>query len=313
MTNQYITQTNDPAPSLSQSPLSTSKTEGLQFGQRVSLQAQPDSVQFGNTVGAGNSKLKKDLPLIMKDFLNNLKIHPALKYNALIFSTLILVFGRISVAHGSAIKQKGTSEGVYRYQEAIKTTIREMLGWTLSYAVFRALQNTAKRAMRVFYEAKPPVGMTRISAKQIQAARVGDKFKPMSAPKQYEFIATNTAKVNKTFDVLKNTFKMEKLFEGINKRLNREVITFPKSPAQKAAFMKGAYKAVPLLVGAFPAVYLSGYWLENFTQNNFHKIVDWVSTRFNQQAIMDASTLGPKGHQLDFQNYMMSVQTKRAE
>ena len=77
-----------------------------------------------------------------------------LRFNALMISGAILVSSRIVVSNATAAKTRGTPEGPYRYQEAVKTTFREILAWVLTYVVLLYSQRVVADIFRNMLWAK---------------------------------------------------------------------------------------------------------------------------------------------------------------
>lgn len=86
---------------------------------------------------------------VLWEHTQNMLLDPVnMKNNALIISALLLVSSRIALSNIAAAKAKGTPDEKFRRTEANKTTIREGMGWILSYLVFRLLQRFMHHKIR---------------------------------------------------------------------------------------------------------------------------------------------------------------------
>ena len=85
---------------------------------------------------------------IQHAFFTRLYDLPNLRFNLMAASSLILVTCRSVVANSTARKAKGTSQEVYRYQEAVKTTFREFLTFAMTYVVLMYAQRFVVDAFR---------------------------------------------------------------------------------------------------------------------------------------------------------------------
>lgn len=201
------------------------------------------------------------------NMLNNTK---RLNMNALIVASLVLVLSRIAVANLSALDAKGTPEGSYRYQESIRTTLREIGGWTFSFAILRQLQKVFEVGLKKIYGIKavdPSVPPTFFgeTAKNIKAFV---QRQPLSEPIRW----TESAEEG-SFSFTNNRFsqKTVKLLQKVPTLAQREAKTL----------IRGTYNWAPILLGSIPSVILSGFFLEAFTRDKSDEVVQTVSRLFN--------------------------------
>lgn len=107
------------------------------------IQRMPRSARFsGAGPSAARAVLRQNCGTIVKEYLYG-KFYNMdnIKYNAMMWSSALQVLGRVWKANDSARKTRDTSEGFYRYVEALKTTIREVGGLFLSYIVLKRFIN----------------------------------------------------------------------------------------------------------------------------------------------------------------------------
>src|SRR5690242_1849064 len=86
-------------------------------------------------------QLLKNMGRISSDYFYG-AVHDmkGLKDNALLASSLVITISRIAVANKSAREARGQEDELLRYKEAVRTTVRELLGFFLSYVILRAIQ-----------------------------------------------------------------------------------------------------------------------------------------------------------------------------
>jgi len=235
------------------------------------LSWQEASSQLGRNL-AGTTRY------MLPNMLNNTK---RLNINALIVASLVLVISRIIVANLSALKAKGTPEGPYRYQQSIRTTLREIGGWTLSFAVLRQFQNIISLGMQKAYGIKevdpsaPPtfLGETLKNIKAFtQRQPLNEPIRWIESAEQGSFSYTNNR-------ISQDTVKLLRKIPGF---------------AQKEAktLIRASYHWAPILIGSIPSIILSGFVLEALTRDKSDQVVHSVSRMFHHKDKTDSGQPG---------------------
>jgi len=223
---------------------------------------------------------------VMAGVTHNMMLNPKLMTrNSLILSTLILVLSRIGIAFQSANKAKGTPDAAFRQKEAIKTTIREAGGWTLTYGFFRGVENLTRKAMRDYFGIEKQtfgLGLRDLGREFGRALRREKSpfngVKPIEMVDNYQFNFTQKARYQKLDGTI------EKLFKTF--RLSKE--TFADDAVRQLSRLKGLYKWVPVIVGTVPTVILSGVILERYTRDHADEMADKLAGKLHGHA-------GPSG------------------
>ncbi len=246
--------------------------------------------------------------------------HAALKSNALILCSLILVLSRIAVAFGSAKKAQKTPDGPYRWQEFIRTTIREIGGWTLSFVVLRSIEFAMRAGVRKIFKIKLPnkPGLIKDLGKQVASFVKRDSAQ--AAPVLRQAFTNYGHKATLVPDIA----RFEK-FEGL---IN--LFSSGKGHLSVVERFKRFYDWFPILVGSIPAIALSGYALERFSMDHSKEVVAKISQwrkqpNHNNQAVQapeEALNTAFSGsgaassfltQQNRFQQYLNSVQGAQAQ
>lgn len=230
----------------------------------------------------------------------------ALKSNSLIVSSLILVISRIIVANISALRAKGSPEGPYRYRESIRTTIREICGWTFGFAVLRQFQKLVSWGMRKTFGIKlegppqPPSTLRQLKESILKSVRRTAHVVPPLAPDP----ALGTRFVYNESGAARKFLPLLQKIPGLGKMA-------PK------ALMQSLYHWAPIVIGSVPAVFLAGYALERFTRDHSDRVVNFISRHFNPQALKstnpNATPPQKVANQTRFDAFMSQVHTKQAE
>lgn len=230
--------------------------------------------------GGRTGRLAKEMATVASTVTKEaLQDHATLKQNTLILSSLIVSLSRVFQSNKSAIKARGTEDGPFRYREAIKTSIREMGGWTFSFLVFRAFQNLAKSAFRKMTGAEKHPSLIRnakndikLSLKNFASPDKAQNLKPIELKRNFSlhFKPEALPKMERFY----NRFKIDSIYKFFKQP---EAITL----AEKTTRLNGIYKLLPIGIGMIPAVYLSGFFLENFTQKHSQSVVEFISKKFN--------------------------------
>ncbi|MBY0404827.1 MAG: hypothetical protein K2X66_13080, partial [Cyanobacteria bacterium] len=201
-----------------------------------------------------------------------------LKTNALVISSLILVLSRIAIAQGSAKKASGTPEGPFRYREAIRTTIREAAGWTLSFMVLRTFEFAVKKGLVNYFKINFAPAVQNAAHTAEEALKAGTE----QFIKKHELGATGLFKSIGTFGKNMVDFIRNKPFETVAaqkgayygsqffqfshperfKQWEGLINLFSANKNAPAVDrLKNFYQWFPLLMGSIPAITLSGYAL----------------------------------------------------
>jgi hypothetical protein len=202
---------------------------------------------------------------------NLLDNHKVLRNNAFMAGSFVLVCSRITIANLTALKARGTPESAYRYQEAIRTTLRESGGWLLSFAVLRQIQKTVELGMRKAYgiqvntHSEPPSYLSEVS----KNLRAFINRQPLSAPIRWvESAEPDSVTVGNT-------------------RAGRATVNFlRKIPflARKEGddLLRGLYKWTPIGIGSLFSIIASGFVLEAITRDKSEQVINAVSRAFRK-------------------------------
>jgi hypothetical protein len=234
--------------------------------------------------------------------------------NAFILSSLIQVLSRIFVANRSAMQTKGTQEGPYRYKEAVKTTFREAMGFVLSYVVLRAFQRGTMDFFKNYLWVKEgvssaPTLFNGIFRKAFNVpSRIG-KQAPRYFPTFMETLGRLGQQVRNFFTGKLEKIDLKSLENVIPDVIEKKgVIIHPRRMAQYKrlepfvdkinrleAFLTGKpvnttipqrletfFNWVPPLVGSIPALLLSGFALERFSQTKAEPMAKKIAAFFGK-------------------------------
>lgn len=207
-----------------------------------------------------------------------------LKTDSLILASLVLVVSRILVANLSAIKTMGTSEGPFRYKQAVQTDIREICGWTFGFIVLRQIQNWLKKKLA------GPMGIRKIGEPPSYSlwknlvksfTKQGPEALQLNLATAQKLEYNAAAASPKWRDFLTKSPLVKPLFSKLGKT--------------EADCMKMLYRAAPIALGSIPAVFLAGYALERFTRDYSDHVVDVVSKTFkNSKAAQMSAGANPE-------------------
>lgn len=218
--------------------------------------------------------------------------------NAFIISALIQVLSRIGVANISAKESVGTPEAPFRYQEAVKTTFREGLGFFLSYGLVRGIQRGSRKFLLNHLGITPPPAVNPFPKVSTSARQLGSQLYhaifnksgiPLIERSNLDDLMIHYDKLDFKFDVAKEArqLKVEKAIDWVYKLIGRVDFTNPEklkalgeyyhvdvkkmsSDAVKLFLKQHKFRQfftwLPLIVGSIPALILSGYCLEKFSQ-----------------------------------------------
>ncbi len=265
----------------------------------------------GKATSAGFKVLNKNLATLGGDFTHTLvQDHASLKINALIVSTLILILSRIGISYASAKKAENTPEEQYRRQEFIRTGIREIGGWTLSFVALRFFE----RQVRNWIKSKGFLGLEKYVKKPL--GNYFDKIK-------------NQVKswANGSIQPLKPT---RLPFEGLEQEFSHydpikykgwqgtliELFSYKNKTASTPKKIEKFHEWFPLLVGSIPSVILSGYYLERFSMDHSQIVVTAVNNWLNGKKPTATPSQNPfymvqNTQQQDFGNFVGSINQKQ--
>ncbi|MEB3286075.1 MAG: hypothetical protein VKJ04_01090 [Vampirovibrionales bacterium] len=227
----------------------------------------------------GNRRLvAENLVYAFKDLgYNTLQDATTLRNNALILSSLLLVLTRIGITNTSALKAQGTPQAHHRQQEALKTTIREIGGFTLSFVVFRAVQYFMERWMRHVFQIPENVTLIKSTISNFKKA-VRNGMNGEALPKHRPFLE-HGVKAPENPDEMLKTYRRLKLDKLFNMFSRHNMATL--NPAEKLALITDrvqfTVRTLPILVASVPALLLSGYYLEKYTQKHANQAAETIS------------------------------------
>ena len=213
--------------------------------------------------------------------------HSRMQNNSLILSSLILALSRVFVSNYSARKSKGTSDGPLRYREAIRTTIREVCGWTFGYVILRWMQNMVKLGMAHQFGIKDKYGKpVRFTPSYfmdkwkttLRNSPTGQALKASINRDGYEVIRKSRRPIGEKVFEFANVARAEKFQKWVSKIIPKAAKLSTKE------FMQVAYRWAPIVIGSIPSVVLAGYMLERFTRDHSDEVVATISKRFGGDA-----------------------------
>ncbi|HEY9687655.1 MAG TPA: hypothetical protein V6C52_11830 [Coleofasciculaceae cyanobacterium] len=192
--------------------------------------------------------------------------HAALRKDALVVASLAQVASRIFISNVSAYKAKNTQDGPYRYWQAMNTTLREFLGWILSFGVLRFTEEKIRQWFRRGFGIETPPEPPSMLKQWRQALGKAWRREWHEIPKP----APDPALVEKF------TFKNTARFEKLRPWLEKIPLLKGKAPAEMVQHL---VHWAPFLLSAIPTILLSGYILERFTRDHADSVVNLLSHR----------------------------------
>ncbi|MFM7469091.1 MAG: hypothetical protein ACKO37_06295 [Vampirovibrionales bacterium] len=246
-------------------------------------------------------RLQKLGTLTYKTVGNYLQRHDMFSSNAFIGGAAILCAARIKIANQSAAEAKYTPQEQQRKREAITTTTREVLGWSLSYGLLRLIQTgvcdilRAATGLRItHHDQVTPLGLaavftlrpfrtmfkgithyTQQAWELLQGRPVSLALTPAKGPAVYKlhpekswFLKHPESFLSKRFAALGEA-KLKQEVHALGKPL-------PKAIPHATKVLEGVkqvYQVAPAYVGSIPALLLSGIALE------------WLSLRYGKQIV----------------------------
>lgn len=199
--------------------------------------------------------------------LNNVE---AIKQNSLILASGVLVVSRMIIANISAIRAQGTSDGPYRYREAIRTDMREIGGFTLGFLVLRVFQAGITKGLRKGFNIVDPKSdyELRKNLKNAFNRKKIETFRP-----DYAKTPRIDFKAEGGFGKLGNL--LEKM-PGAKTFFGDQL----KDVTRKGELIRNILRKAPIIIGSIPTVFLAGYMLERMTRDHSEDVVDSISKRF---------------------------------
>jgi|GEM_PF-5496670 len=200
-----------------------------------------------------------------------------LKRDSLILASLVLVCSRMFVSNYSAIKAKGTPEAHMRYREAIRTNIREPMGFFAGFIILRQIERFIRNFMgkKLGIEEKPNPNPYRLWP------ALKDWFKNPTK-KVAELNINLTADLKPSIKSMENP-NIQKLIGGVqwlSKKFNKNWLT---KPAAQEAFIRQFYNLGPIVAASVPAVILAGVVLEKLTRDYSDRVVDFISSHLSSK------------------------------
>lgn len=215
---------------------------------------------------SGADLFVKNLAQFGKNRWNNAMQNPmAFKDQALSIASLVLVVSRVLVANFSALRARGTADGPYRYRESIRTDIREIAGWTFSFAVLRQVQKLIERKLNAAMNVKTFKDPNVTSIRNDVSALFSNKPIRESMP-QLGFIEKST-------EHIRTPRFLEKVW-----KTNWAQNQFKKNERDFALFVN---KNLPMAAASIPSIFLAGYVLEGFARDHCNQVVDSISKMFH--------------------------------
>lgn len=261
--------------------------------------------------GRSGKLLANNVGMVIKNTFNrNVNDLQSLRFNALMMSGAILVASRIVVANTTAARTRGTPEGPYRYQEAVKTTFREILAWFLTYVILLYSQRVVADVFRNMLWAKGgvpwrpsflnpffqnlfsvPKHIREVVAKQNPKST--NPFSSIFGHIKDFALGRQTKEGQVAIQTLLEEMKREKIeVDFVNRKsqleatkwfLDNFVIRFfaRKNPdavpmAEKINYL---FNWAPPILGSVPSILLSGYFSESITQKYAEKAAAFISKK----------------------------------
>lgn len=237
---------------------------------------KPATIKFGNSRAIG-----RNLNQVQKDFFSNILPESVLRPNALIVSSFLLVVSRIFAVNKSAAQAKGTTEEHHRRSEAIKTSIREIGGFSLSFLVLRFIEGIVKKVLRRKLTLPEPPKLLPHTWKQFIFA-IKEGHKNRAIPQSLIYTNPDFSMPKNPSNVINNykRLHLDSLFFKSKRALN---LSGEAQIARIAKNIEWLLSYAPTLIGTVPAIILSGYFLERFTQNHAASVAEKLSHQFQKK------------------------------
>jgi hypothetical protein len=265
-----------------------------------------EGVKFGNL--SPSQTLVKNAATHMKNaFRYLIQDHGNIKADIIVYSSLLLVTTRSVVTNMIAAKAVGTPKEDYRRTQAIRTTFRQMFGWSASYLMLRKIQGAIQSLLNKAFGVTSRPDTMRAEALAGMSNIKKDFWTWISDPKALKLAEDNHALyLGPRENVLFND--NSRLYNNkVMRWLIDDVFSNPRllAESERDAFKLIAGRRVhrfiswtSLLVSSVPTVLISGFALEYFNQNYSDKVFKKVSHSLenivNKMRGHDIASEGPR-------------------
>jgi hypothetical protein len=203
----------------------------------------------------------------------------SLKNNGFILSSLVQVALRITLGWINEKATQDPGQKDLRFREAIRTTLRETGGFTMSYMVLRETEKIIKAVLEKLQGPaarvkRPPMAFDRLCRDLSQGFKALFQGKPLPklSPNRLEELEKTAPYIPDMQSVLGRWFT----------RQTQNGWLKGKNPA---ALMKLTHEWLPVSIGSAVAVALSGFWLEWLTLHKSEQIVTFTSKQIKKHRI----------------------------
>jgi hypothetical protein len=266
-------------------------TEGLKFGS-----LSPSQTLVKNAA----THLKNAFRYLIQD-------HGNIKADIIVYSSFLLVTTRSVVTNMIAAKAVGTPEEDYRRTQAIRTTFRQMFGWSASYLMLRKIQGAIQSLLNKGFGVTSRPDTMRAEALAGMSNIKKDFWTWVSDPNALKLAEDNHA--------LYLGPRENVLFNAHSRLYNNKVMRWLiddvfSNPRLLAETERDAFKLIPgkrvhrfiswtsLLLSSIPTVLISGFALEYFNQNYsdkvFKKLSHSLENVINKMRGHDVTPEGPR-------------------
>ncbi|MGE0201079.1 MAG: hypothetical protein AB7P76_08935 [Candidatus Melainabacteria bacterium] len=225
---------------------------------------------------------KRQAGIMVRDLSRSLyEHHSVLKKNAFIISSLILVITRVLIAQNTARKARRTNdtEAGYRQQEAMKTTVRELGGFTFSFALLRTVESFVKRQIRHgFSLKKDDTIMKHLRTQAWRVLKKGQEYVPYETYSEVGLrsISQHSAaawKAGEWYSRLRLDTICKALGWGSVLSESGAIVDFNRMLNRTHTAI---FRIVPVLAGMVTAGTLSGYALEKITRDHYQDLANFT-------------------------------------
>jgi hypothetical protein len=228
---------------------------------------------------------------------------PSFKQSALPFASLALVMARTAIVWETAAQARGTDQEDYRLREAFKTSMREWGGWTCSFWVLGKVADGVSGFLRkgLGFESgvRDPISgqlqkydsgygvlkSLQRAGKQLQAFASGKALPELPEVKAFpgamdvhiDLKAAPWRQQGALGGLIKPA-QVDDFLKGVARLGEKEVLE-----TGDALLAKGVQKTMtwgPALIGAIPAIALSGFALEWFSLKHSENVINQVMRLF---------------------------------
>jgi hypothetical protein len=209
---------------------------------------------------------------------NDLIYDPAtLKREGFILSTFIQVTMRTILAWVNERHTQEAGQKDLRFREAIRTTLREYGGFTLSYVVLRKVEGFITRLLNVLQGVQPnahasvPRGLDRLKRDigKLVDALIHKQPVPVITPNRLE-------ELEKTIPFVPN------MNSPLGRWLTQQTEKGWLKGKNPVGLMKATRNWLPITIGSIVAVAVSGFWLEWLTLHKSQDIVNFTTKQLRK-------------------------------